>query len=291
MKQAILAYVETVTTEGGPGFVPVESRIAVFDNDGTLWSEQPIVMLMFVAERAKEMAKADPKIAADPAVQALLGGKLGELDGPERERTLMRLLAITATGMPPGEFADSVGRFLAAARHPKLGVPYRQTVYQPMLELLAFLRENGFKTWMCTGGGVDWVRVMSESYYGIPPKQVIGSTGAYEVTLVDGKLAILKKAELTHINDKEGKVAGILAQIGRIPIIAAGNERSGGDIAMLTYAQSSPFPSFQLMVDHDDAEREFAYAEKDGASLEAAQRNGWHVVSIKADWLKVYPGP
>lgn len=289
-KQAIVDYVQAATTEGGAGYIPPADRFAIFDNDGTLWAEQPIVQLEFVGARIAELARARPELAKDPAVKALLAKDLAFFKGKDGEKHAMELLALSSTGMSPDEYAKEVEAFFASARHPTLEVPYRQTTYQPMLELLQYLRANGFQTWIGSGGGIDFMRPISGSFYGIPPQQVIGSSGQYDVTLADGKLGLAKAARLGAVNDREGKVGGILTHVGKVPVFVAGNVRNGGDIAQLTYSQASPYPSFQLLINHDDAEREFAYDEADGASLAAAKAGQWHVVSIKDDWEQVFAG-
>jgi len=288
-KRAIVDYVQAAITEGGPGYIPPAARFAIFDNDGTLWAEQPIVQLEFVGARIEQLAKQKPELAANPAVKALLAKDLAFFKGKDGEKHAMELLALSSTGMSPAEYAKEVEAFFAGAKHPTLGVPYKQTTYQPMLELLAYLRANGFQTWIGSGGGIDFMRPISETFYGIAPEQVIGSSGQYDVALADGKLTLTKAARLGAINDHEGKVAGILEHAGKVPVFVAGNVRSGGDIAQLAYSQASPYPSFQLLVNHDDGEREFAYDEPDGASLAAAKAGGWHVVSIKDDWGTVFP--
>ena len=290
-KQAILEYVRAVTTDGGPAYIPPASRFAIFDNDGTLWAEQPIVQLEFVAARIAALAREKPELAASPAVKALLARDLAFFHGKDGEKHAMELLALSSTGVSPDAYAKEVEAFFASARHPKFGVPYRQTTYQPMLELLQHLRANGFETWIGSGGGIDFMRPISESFYGIPPEQVIGSSGQYDVSLAGGKVAVVKAARVAAINDHEGKVAGVLAHAGKVPVFVAGNVRSGGDIAQLAYSQASPYPSFQLLLNHDDGEREFAYDEADGASLAAARVGRWHVVSIRNDWEHVFPGP
>lgn len=290
-KQAILAYVKAATTEGDPGFIPPEARVATFDNDGTLWAEQPTVQLQFVLGRTAELARQKPELAKNPAVKAVLDKNLDFFKSKDGEKQMMELLALTSTGLSPADFGAAVKAFFAEARHPKLNVPYQQTTYKPMVELLAYLRANGFETWICSGGGIDFMRPISESFYGIPSQRVIGSTGVYDVKLQDGKLTINKAAKVGLINDHEGKVAGMLTHIGKVPVLSAGNERSAGDIAHLTYSQTSPYPSLQLMINHDDGEREFAYDEKDGASLAAARANRWHVVSIRDDWAQVFTTP
>lgn len=290
-KRAILDYVTAAATEGGAGFIPPHARFAIFDNDGTLWAEQPIVQLEFVNARIADIAKQKPDLARHPAVRALLAKDLAFFRGKDGEKHAMELLALGSTGMSPDEYRRQVEDFFASAKHPVLGVPFRQTTYQPMLELLAYLRANGFQTWIGSGGGIDFMRPISESFYGIPPEQVIGSSGQYDVTLTDGRLTLSKAARLGAINDHEGKIAGILDRAGKVPVFVAGNVRSGGDIAQLAYSQTSPYPSFQLLVSHDDGEREFAYDEADGASLAAAKAGQWHVVSIKNDWERVFPAP
>lgn len=290
-KQAIIDYVRASTTDGGPGYIPPSARFAIFDNDGTLWAEQPLVQVAFVASRMQALLKERPELAGDPAVKAVLAGDVAFFHGAEGEKRAMQVLALTSTGMSPAEYAAQVQAFFASARHPTLGVPYRQTTYQPMVELLRYLRANGFQTWIGSGGGIDFMRPVSEAFYGIPPEQVIGSTGQYDVRLVDGRVEVTKAARLGAINDHEGKVAGLLAHAGKVPVFVAGNVRSGGDIPQLSYSRSSPYPSFQLLINHDDAAREFAYAEADGASLAAAKAGRWHVVSIRDDWEQVFTGP
>lgn len=290
-KQAIIDYVRAASTDGGPGYIPPDARFAIFDNDGTLWAEQPLVQVAFVASRLQALVEQRPELATDPAVKAVLAGDLAFFHGPEGEERAMQVLALASTGMSPAVYARQVQDFFASARHPTLGVPYRQTTYQPMIELLQYLRANGFQTWIGSGGGIDFMRPISEAFYGIPPEQVIGSTGQYDVSLVDGRVEVTKAARLGAINDHEGKVAGLLGHAGKVPVFVAGNVRSGGDIPQLAYSRSSPYPSFQLLINHDDAEREFAYAEPDGASLAAAAAGRWHVVSIRDDWEQVFTGP
>ncbi|MDH5833578.1 HAD family hydrolase [Luteimonas kalidii] len=290
-KQAIIDYVSAAVVDGGPGHVPPEARFAIFDNDGTLWAEQPIVQLEFVGARVAEAAKRDPDVASDPAVKALAAKNLAFFQGKDGEKHAMALLALVSSGMSPDTYASEVDAFFASARHPTLDVPYRQTTYKPMIELLQYLRANGFQTWIGSGGGIDFMRPISSEFYGIPPEQVIGSSGSYDVELVDGKVEVLKSVRTGVVNDHEGKVAGLLAHAGKVPVFVAGNVRSGGDVPQLMYSQASPHPSFQLLVNHDDAEREFAYQEDDGASLAAAEAGGWHVVSIRDDWEQVFTDP
>ncbi|WP_158497804.1 HAD family hydrolase [Pseudoxanthomonas suwonensis] len=290
-KKAIIDYVTAATTEGGPGHVPSEARFAIFDNDGTLWAEQPIVQLEFVGTRVAEIAERKPEVAADPAVKALLAKDLAFFKGKDGEKHAMELLALVSSGMSPMAYEKEVEAFFANARHPTLGVPYRQTTYQPMIELLQYLRANGFQTWIGSGGGIDFMRAISGPFYGIPPEQVIGSSGSYDVALGNGQVDVSKSVATARVNDHEGKVAGLLLHAGKVPVFVAGNVRSGGDIAQLAYSQASPHPSFQLLINHDDGEREFAYDEENGASLAAARAGQWHVVSIKDDWERVFADP
>lgn len=288
-KRAIVEFVTRVTTANSPDFVSVEDRIATFDNDGTLWAEKPYVQGLFVLEKIKAMAAANPSLRSQQPYKAVIEGDV-EYFRQAGEASLMDLLMKTHGNMTQEQFDTEVRSFFDTAIYPKLNVPVTQVTYKPMRELLDYLRANGFQTWICSGGGIDFVRQISQPLYGIPPQQVIGSTGKKEFIEKDGKFVIWKLPELGRINDKVGKPIGIDLHIGQRPIFAAGNERSGGDIAMLTYSQQQQ-PSFQLLIDHDDSDREFAYQEPDNASLNAAKANGWHVVSIKNDWQEVFAFP
>ena len=201
----------------------------------------------------------------------------------------MELFVATHAGMPVEDFNNSVKKFLNTVLHPKYKKKFSEAIYQPMLELLRYLRANGFKTYICSGGGIDFMRVFAEDTYGIVPENVIGSFAVNTFEQVDGKWTIIKDKKNLFINDGLGKPVGIDRQIGRIPIFACGNVRSGGDIGQLTYSHTNPLPNFQLLINHDDDVREFAYAEKDNASLNAAKEQGWQVVSMKKDWKRVFP--
>jgi hypothetical protein len=190
--------------------------------------------------------------------------------------------------MTVGEFEKMVKDWIATAKHPTTKQPFTKMVYQPMIELLAYLRANGFKTFIVSGGGIEFMRPWTEEVYGIPPEQVVGSSGKTKYEMHDGQPVLVKLAEINFIDDKEGKPVGINQHIGRKPILSAGNVFSGGDIAMLRYCQSHPGATLQLMINHDDAAREFAYAEPDDASLKAAAANGWMVVNMKSDWKKIF---
>ena len=290
VKQAILGFVSRVTSEGSPDFLPEEERIAVFDNDGTLWPEQPPVQAAFVVERVRELAAKDPSLRERQPYKALLEGNFASLESAD-EKVVMELLAATQSNMTQEQFQADVRQFLRTARHPKLGVPYTQLAYQPMLELLQFLRANGFRTWISSGGGIDFMRVFSEQMYGIPPEQVIGSNLVLAYQQRGGKGVLWREPRVDRINDMEGKPVGNELHIGRSPVFVAGNVRSGGDIAMLSASRQRRGPSFQLLIHHDDARREFAYEEKDGASLRAAEEGGWNVVSMRDDWARIFVTP
>ena len=289
-KQAIIDFVNEVTAKNSPNYVEPADRIATIDNDGTLWCEQPVAQAMFALDGVKKRANKHPEWREQQPFKAALEGDLAylEQDYHKGGKGVMQITAVTHTGMTQKVFSDSVTDFFKSARHPKFNVPYTAVAYQPMLELLDYLRSKDFKIYICSGGGIQFMRVISDEVYGIAPENVIGSHGKAAFELRDGKWAIVKKPEIGLINDMAGKPVGINLHIGRKPILAVGNVRSGGDIAMLTYCQSNTLPSLQILVNHDDAEREFAYAEKDNASLNAAKENGWHVVSMKNDWKQVF---
>src|SRR6184192_2879432 len=287
-KQSIVEFVAKVTKEGSPDFVPPEERIATFDNDGTLWCEQPMYFqLLFAIDRVKALAPQHPEWKTkEPFASLLKGDMRGALAGGER--AMLEIIVATHAGMTTAEFEQIVKDWIATAKHPKFQRPYTECVYQPMVELLAYLRANGFKTFIVSGGGIEFMRPWTEGVYGIPPEQVVGSSGKTKYEMRDGKPVLVKLAEVNFIDDKEGKPVGINQHIGRKPVLSAGNVFSGGDIAMLTYCQSHPGATLQLMVNHDDAAREFAYAEPDDASLKAAAANGWMVVNMKNDWKQIF---
>ncbi|WP_231510508.1 HAD family hydrolase [Fischerella sp. PCC 9605] len=287
VKQAITEFVSRVTTANSPDFLLREDRIATFDNDGTLWVEKPVIQGMFVLDRLKKMAAADPSLKQKQPYKAVLEEDVAYFK-QAGEAAVMELLAATHANMTQEQFEQEVRTFFKTGVHPTLKVSYTRVTYKPMVELLEYLRANGFQTWICSGGGIDFMRVVSQQLYGIPPQQVIGSNGKAEFIQKDGKFAIWRLPEVGRINDKVGKPVGINLHIGKRPVFAAGNERSGGDIAMLTYSQGRPGASFQLLINHDDAQREFAYQEPDNASLNAAKVNGWNVVSIQKDWKTVF---
>ncbi|MBR8829251.1 MAG: haloacid dehalogenase-like hydrolase [Gomphosphaeria aponina SAG 52.96 = DSM 107014] len=289
VKTAMIEFVESVTTKGSPNFVEVSQRIATFDNDGTLWPEQPLIQGMFVLEKIKQMAAADPTLKEKQPFQAALAGDL-EYIKAAGEQAIMELVAAVHSNKTEAEFTTEAQAFFAQGVHPTLNLPYTQLAYQPMVELLEYLRANGFQTWICSGGGIDFIRIISEEMYAIESQQVIGSSVKKEFREQDGNWVMWRIPELNSFNDKEVKPVNIDLHIHQIPIFAAGNVRSGGDIAMLTYVGSNNLPSFQLLINHDDAEREFVYQEADNASLNAAQENAWQVVSMKNDWKNIFTG-
>jgi phosphoglycolate phosphatase-like HAD superfamily hydrolase len=293
-RQAIIDFVTRTTTPGSPDFVAIPERIAVFDNDGTLWPENPLpFQLAFVIDELKRRAPGEPNLAEDPMVKAALVGDMEKLLAGKHHDGLLHILALTHAGMTTGEFAAAVDRWLASARHPRYGLPYDRLAYQPMLEVLAYLRANGFKTFIVSGGGADFMRVFAERVYGIPPEQVVGSTARTVFELRDSGPVLVKTMDHLFVDDKAGKPAGIHQFIGRRPIACFGN--SDGDLAMLQYTTiNNPRPSFGLIVHHTDAEREYAYDAVTKSSgklvegLKEAPQRGWTVVDMKRDWKTVY---
>jgi len=291
-KKAIVAFVGKVTREGGPDFVPPPERIATFDNDGTLWSEKPVpFQLMFALDRVKAMAAQHPEWKSKPAFAAVLKGDMQGL-AATGEKGILGIVAATHTGMTTDEFTQAVQEWITTAKHPKTGRLYTDMVYQPMLELLSYLRANGFKTFIVSGGGVEFMRPWTERVYGIPPEQVVGSAGKMKLEVRDGKPVLVKLPELDFVDDKAGKPVGIQSRIGRRPIAAFGN--SDGDMQMLEWATAGPGARFALFVHHDDGVREFAYDRADklqqfDKGWDEAVAKGWTVVSMKDDWKAVYP--
>jgi len=291
-KRSITAFVESVTKEGSREFVPPAERIATFDNDGTLWGEQPMYyQLYFAFDQVKALAPKHPEWKnTEPFASLLEGDMKGAL--ARGERALAEIVAATHSGMTTGEFEDSVKAWIATARHPGTKRHFTAMVYQPMLELLAYLRANGFKTFIVSGGGVEFIRAWAESVYGIPPEQVVGTSGKLKYEMRDGRPVLVKLPEVNFIDDKEGKPVGIQRQIGRRPTAAFGN--SDGDLQMLQWTAGGPGPRFCLYIHHTDADREWAY-DRDSAigrldkGLDEAKAKGWTVVDMKQDWKVVYP--
>jgi len=291
-RKAIVSFVARVTTEGGPDYVPPSERIAVFDNDGTLWSEQPMyVQLAFALDRVKTLAPSHPEWKTTQPFQAALEGDARGL-AASGEHGLLQLVMATHAGNTTEEFEQIVRTWIATARHPKTGRLYTEMVYQPMLELLAYLRANGFKTFIVSGGGIELMRPWTERVYGIPPEQVIGSSVKTRYEARDGRPVLLRLPELNFIDDKEGKPVGIHQHIGRRPIAAFGN--SDGDFQMLEWTAAGPGPRLALLVHHDDAAREAAYDRASAIGrlargLDEAGTRGWIVASMKHDWKLVFP--
>jgi len=290
-KKAIVAFVERVTKPGSPDFVPPAERIATFDNDGTLWAEQPIYFqLAFAFDRVKVLAPQHPEwVTMEPFASLLKGDLKGALGGGEP--AIFQIATVTHSGMTTDEFEKIVRDWIATAKHPTTGRLYTEMVYQPMLELLAYLRANGFKTFIVSGGGIDFIRVFAERVYGIPPEQVVGSSGKTRFELQDARPILMRLPEIDFINDGPGKPVGINAHIGRRPIAAFGN--SDGDLQMLEWAKGGSGVRFALIVHHTDAEREWAYDRNSSVgkldkALDAAQAEGWTIVDMKNDWKRVF---
>ena len=291
-KQAIIRFVEDASTEGGSRFVPPAQRIAVFDNDGTLWSEQPMYFqLAFALDRVKALAPKHPEWKNKQPFKAVLQGDLKTvLAGGEH--ALLELIMATHAGNTTEEFSQIVKDWLATAKHPKTGRPYTDMVYQPMLELLDYLRANGFKTYIVSGGGIEFIRPWAEKVYGIPPEQVIGSSIKTTFEFRNGTPVLVRLPEINFIDDKAGKPVGINQHIGRRPIAAFGN--SDGDLQMLQWTTAGSGTRFGLLIHHTDAKREWAYDRNSSIgrldkALDEAQVKGWTVVDMKRDWKVVYP--
>ena len=285
VKSSIINYVKKVTDSTSVGYIPPDDRIATFDNDGTLWAERPYVQELFAYYQVDHMVKKNPSLATKQPFKAVIEKDKAYFSNGG-EKALIELIAATHTGMTEDEFEAAVKDFFSKATYPKFNVPISKIVYQPQLELLSYLRDNGFKVFICTGGTVEVVRGISKELYDVPSERVIGTTFKYK--FVDSTLSITRESAMMILNDKEGKPVGIQMHIGKRPVFACGNEGGAGDIAMLRYSQGSKYPSMQVIINHDDAEREFAYQEKDNATLNAAKKNKWQVVSMKNDWKKIF---
>ena len=290
-KAAITDFVRRVTTDG-PDFVPPADRIATFDNDGTLWAEQPMYFqLAFVIDRVKALASDHPEWKTTPPFAAVLSDDPAALGGM-CEKCLLELVAVTHSGTTVEDFGATVTRWLETARHPRFNRPYTELVYQPMQELLAYLRANGFKTFIVSGGGIEFMRPWIPATYGIPPEQIVGSSGKTEFRLNGNTPTIVKLPEIEFVDDGPGKPLGINRFIGRRPVFAAGN--SDGDLQMLQWTTLNSGPRFGLIVHHTDAEREWAY-DRDShvgrldKALDEAPSRGWTVVNMKTDWKVVFP--
>ena len=291
-RKSIVAFVEKVTRPGSPDFVPPAERIATFDNDGCLWAEQPMYFQAFFAfDRVKALASQHPEWKdKEPFASVLRGDMKGALAGGEHG--LVEMVMATHAGTTSEEFEQVVTDWITTAKHPTTGKLYSEMVYQPMLELLQYLRDNGFKTFIVSGGGIEFMRPWAERVYGIPPEQVVGSSIQTKFELRDGKPVLVRLPAVNFVDDKEGKPVGIQMHIGRRPIAAYGN--SDGDLQMLQWTTAGSGPRFALYVHHDDAAREWAYDRESPVGrldkgLDEAKANGWTVVSMRNDWKTIFP--
>lgn len=298
-KAAIVKFVQRVSDQNSPDYVPEAERIATFDNDGTLWTEHPMyTQLAFAIDRVKTLAPQHPEWKTRQPFKAVLENDLTAL-AAAGEKGLMELLMVSHAGMSTAEFEAIVKDWLANARHPRFKKPYTELTYQPMVELLAYLRANGFKTFIVSGGGVEFMRPMTQAVYGIPPEQVVGSSIKTRYEVRDGKPVLMRLPEIDFIDDKSGKPVGINKFIGRRPIAAFGN--SAGDREMLAWTGAGDGARLMMLVIHDDAKREYAYGPANGlpdtkfgafpqSLMDEAQAKGWHVISMKHDWANVFKG-
>jgi phosphoglycolate phosphatase-like HAD superfamily hydrolase len=291
-KQSIIDFVNDVTNETSPNFVKPEDRIATFDNDGTLWSEQPYYFqLQFALDRVKVLAPDHPEWKNNPLFQAVLDNDIKKVLSLG-EHGLLELVMATHAGMTTEEFEQIVTEWINTAKHPKTNKLYKEMVFQPMLELLDYLRANGFKTYIVSGGGVDFMRPWTEEVYGIPSEQVVGSSGKVKFEMRDGKPVLVKLPEINFIDDKDTKPVGIHQFIGKRPIAAFGN--SDGDLQMLQWTAAGEGKRLMLYVHHTDADREWAYDSDShigrlDKGLDEANEKGWTVVDMKNDWKKIFP--
>lgn len=290
-KKAIVDFVARVTTSAGPDYVAPAGRVAVFDNDGTLWPEQPIYFqFQFALDRVKALAPGHPEWSTRPPFDAVIRGDVKSLMA-SGETGILDIIAASHAGMTTDEFAGHVGDWLASARHPRFNRSYGDLVYQPMLELLGYLTDNGFKAFIVTGGGVEFMRVFAERVYGIPPERVVGSSGETKYEIRDGSPVLVKLAKVEFVNDGPGKPVGINRFIGRRPIFAFGN--SDGDRQMLEWTMAGNGLHLAGLVHHTDAEREWSYDRVSpigrlDKALDEAKTGGWTVVDMKADWRRVF---
>lgn len=291
-KKAILDFVRTTTEKGSPQYVPIEQRIATFDNDGTLWSEKPFYFqLAFAIDRVKALAPTHPEWKEKQPFKAILEDDMKTVLA-SGEHGLLELVMASHAGMNTDEFEANVTDWLATAKHPTFNRPYTEVIYQPMLEVLSYLRANGFKTYIVSGGGIEFMRPWVEKVYGIPPEQVVGSSIKVKHDVQDGKPVLVRLPELDFYDDKAGKPVGIHRFIGRRPVMAFGN--SDGDFEMLEWTTTGTGPRFGLIVHHTDADREWAYDRKSpigrlDRGLDEAPKRGWVIADMKQDWKVIYP--
>jgi hypothetical protein len=293
-RRAIVSFVDRVTDRASEDYISPTERIAVFDNDGTLWSEQPMYFqLLFALDRVRAMADDHPEWRSADPFRAILEDDREALSALGMHE-LLEIVMATHSGLTSDEFDVIVSEWLGSATHPRFGVPYTDLVYQPMLELLIYLREHDFKTFIVSGGGIDMIRSFSEPVYGIPPEQVVGSAGELEFSMENGVPTLRKTPGINFVDDGHGKPVGIRRFIGRRPIFAAGN--SDGDLQMLQYTAPGDRLALGLVLRHDDEEREWAY-DRDShigrldVALDEAPDRGWTVISMKEDWSKIFPSP
>jgi phosphoserine phosphatase len=293
-KRAIISFVEQTARPGSPDYVPASERIAVFDNDGTLWAEQPAYFqLLFAMDRVRALAPQHPEWVTQQPFRAVLENDMAAL-AATGEHGAAQLIMATHAGLTTDEFAAIVRDWIRIARHPTTGRPYTEMVYQPMLELLDFMRAHGFRTYIVSGGGVEFMRVFAEEVYGIPPEQVIGSSIKTEFVMTDDGPVIRRLPEIDFIDDKAGKPLAINRHIGRRPAAAFGN--SDGDLQMLQWTTAGAGPRLGVLVHHTDADREWAY---DRAShigrldlaLDEAAARGWLIIDMRQDWIHIFPEP
>jgi phosphoserine phosphatase len=291
-RQAIVGFVEAATAEGDAGFIAPADRIAVFDNDGTLWSEQPAYFqALFIADRVRALAPEHPEWRETQPFNGVLEGDMKAV-AATGEAGLMQLVAATHAGMTSKAFESEVEAWIGTAKHPRFERPYTDLVFAPMLELLDYLRANGFATWIVSGGGIDFMRPWAEEAYGIPPQQVVGSQIEVKYQVVDGAPGFLREPKVAFIDDGPGKPVGILRHIGKRPVAAFGN--SDGDFEMLEYVTSGEGPRLGVLIHHTDAAREWAYDREShvgrlARGLDEGPGRGWVIVDMAADWARIYP--
>lgn len=291
-KQAIFQFVQEVTDKSSPDYVPPADRIATFDNDGTLWSERPVYFqLLFAFDRVRALAPKHPEWKTKQPFKAVLDNDMKAL-ADSGEKGLIELVMATHSGMTIAEFESIVKEWIKTARHPRFNRPYTDLVFQPMLELLAYLRANGFKNYIISGGGIEFMRPWTERIYNIPPEQVVGSSIKTKFEMRNGRPVLARLPEINFIDDKDGKPVGINQHIGRRPIAAFGN--SDGDLQMFQWTAAGDGTRFMLLVHHTDDKREWAYDRKPkighlDKALDEAQRRGWTVVDMKKEWKVIYP--
>lgn len=287
-KSAIIDYVNKVIDEKSKSFIHPDDRIATFDNDGTLWSEVPDAEVAFTEIRLRKILEKKPSLKRREPYKSLIA-KQGSRTPHLSQKEVLDIVAMTHSGMSEDDFTHEARGFFMFTQHPKYGVPYQNLTFKPMTELVGYLQSNGFKVYICSGGDLSFMRAIVPEVYGVPPENIIGTFFIDDATDKKGKMVFMRTDKIENLNDREHKAINIYRHIGRRPVFSAGNVRNGGDIAHLRYSSEGTLPSLQLLINHDDADREAAYGEKDNASLKAAQKYNWHVVSIKNDWKTVFP--